>query len=395
MRPKFLFIILLLTLATACGVYSLAGQNIDKKKADFLREIRLFSDCLAIVRSDYVDEAEPKILIYGALKGMLSSLDPHSQFLDPDTYNELKSDTRGEFGGLGIEITIKDGLLTVVTPIDDTPAWRAGIKAGDRIVEIDHELTRDMTLTEAVKKMRGRPGKSVSLTILRESDNKITQLKIVRDNIKVRAVKDAKILEGGIGVIRLTEFQEDASRDMDSAITALKTRGMRALILDLRNNPGGLLDAAVRVTEKFLEKGKLIVRLKGRKIEKDTEYYSRLENALTDIPMIVLINEGSASGSEILAGCLQDHKRAVILGTRSFGKGLVQTLIPLNDGSALKLSTSRYFRPFGKQINNKGITPDIITEEAASEIQDIGSAKDRQLQEALSAVKAILIYKGK
>jgi carboxyl-terminal processing protease len=262
MRKKIIIVLILLT-----GVFtfiSLAISDSDKnKKDDLYRQVQLFSDTLAIIRTEYVTEAKPKDLIYGALKGMLSALDPHSQFMDPDTYNELKVDTEGKFGGLGIEITIKDGLLTIVTPIEDTPAWKAGIKAQDIIVRINNELTRDMTITDAVKRMRGKPGETVNLTILRESEKKVLEFKIVRDIIKIKDIKYASILEDGIGYIRLVEFRENTPQDINLALENLSKAGMNALILDLRNNPGGLLDTAVEVADRFIEKGKMIVYTKG------------------------------------------------------------------------------------------------------------------------------------
>jgi carboxyl-terminal processing protease len=308
---------------------SLAISGIEKKKKDELyRQVELFSDALAIVQSEYVEEVNPKDLIYGALKGMLYALDPHSQFMDPETYNDLKVETEGKFGGLGIEVTLKDGILTIVTPIEDTPAWKAGLKAQDRIVKIDGELTKDITLTEAVKKLRGKPGTEVNITVLRESENKLLDFKLVRDVIKIKDIKEARILEDGIGFIRIAEFRENTPKQLELALQNLKKEGMDSLILDLRNNPGGLLDVAVETLEKFVEKGKLIVSTKGRKKDQDTEYVSKGTNPYTDMPLMVLVNEGSASGSEIVAGVLQDYKKAVILGTKTFGKGSVQTIIP-------------------------------------------------------------------
>lgn len=404
------------------AVFSLALPAIEKKKRDDLyRQVELFSDTLAIIQSDYVDEVNFQDLIYGALKGMLSSLDPHSQFMDPDTYKELKVDTEGKFGGLGIEITIKDGLLTVVTPIEDTPAWKAGIKANDRIVKIDNELTRDITLSDAVKKMRGEPGKPVNITVLRESEKKILEFKIVRDIIRVKDIKEARILEDGIGYIRLVVFRENTPKELSTALDNLKKEGMNALILDLRNDPGGLLDVAVKVAERFIEKDKVIVSTKGRKSQQNLEFISRASHPILDLPMVVLINEGSASGSEIVASSLQDHKRAIILGTKSFGKGSVQTIIPLSDGSALRLTTSKYFTPKGKQIHGKGVMPDIVVEEGKIELAQQSEAKpetpqdifeelekkekitpedktqeyksDNQLMRAVDILKALKIYK--
>ena len=337
----------------------------DKKDAtdDFYREIELFTDAMTLVRSDYVEEVKTKDLIYGALKGMLSSLDPHSQFMDPEVYNEIKVETEGSFGGLGIEITIKDDLLTVIAPIDDTPAAKAGVKSKDKIVKIDGTLTRDMTLMEAVKKMRGKPGTQIVLTILREDQNKLMEVTLVRDIINIKSVKDAVMLDDKIGYIRISEFQEHTSKDLDQALKELAGNQVDGLILDLRNNPGGLLDVAVEVSERFLPPGQMVVYTKGRLKSQDLEFKSNLNSAYTQFPMIVLINEGSASASEIVAGALQDHHRAIIVGTKSFGKGSVQTVIPLRDGSAVRLTTSKYFTPLGRVIHGQGIMPDVVVEE--------------------------------
>ena len=398
-----------------------ASEKRSKERDDLYKEVSLFSDALAIIQTDYVDMVKPKDLIYGALKGMLGSLDPHSQFLDPDTYNELKIDTEGKFGGIGIEITIKDGLLTIVTPIEDTPAWKAGLKTNDRIVKINAELTRDITLTDAVKKLRGKPGESVTITILRESEKKLLEFTIVRDIIKIKDIKEAMILEDNIAYLRLVEFRENTSKDMDLALAKLQKEGMSAFILDLRNNPGGLLNVAVKVAEKFIPEKKLVVFTKGRKPAQNFEFISEEKNPVLNIPIVVLINEGSASGSEIVAGALQDYKRAIIIGTKSFGKGSVQTIIPLSDGSALRLTTSKYFTPLGKEIHGKGVLPDITVEEGTIEIvnkdelpvekpQEIFEKietkeekvienvvkdykSDNQLMRAVDILKALRIYK--
>jgi len=386
MRRRFIVVFTLALIVF--GIYSLVSSATEKKKKDDLyRQVELFSDTLAIIQAEYVDDVEPRNLIYGALKGMLFSLDPHSQFLDPDAYNELKVDTEGKFGGLGIEITVKDGLLTIVTPIEDTPAWKAGLKTNDKIVKINSELTRDMTLTDAVKKLRGKPGEAVNITILRESEKKILEFKIVRDIIKIKNIKEAKILEDGIGYIRIVEFRENTAKDMDTALENLKKQGMNALILDLRNNPGGLLDVAVRVTEKFIDKDKPIVSTKGRRPTQNMEFFSQVGRPIIDLPIVVLINEGSASGSEIMAGALQDHKRAIILGTKSFGKGSVQTVIPLSDGSALRLTTSKYFTPSGKQIHGKGIMPDIVAEEGRIELAAVLEPKTQKSEEIFEEIE--------
>lgn len=386
MRRKYF--ILIIVCGIVLGLASLSFSETDKKKKeDLFRQVELFSDALAIIQSDYVDEISAKDMIYGALKGMLSALDPHSQFMDPDTYNELKVDTEGKFGGLGIEITIKDGLLTVITAIEDTPAWNAGIKANDRIVKINEEITRDMSLIQAVKKMRGRPGEPVTLTILRESEKKVLEFKIIRDIIKIKDIKDVKILEDKIGYIKLVEFSENTDKDLDTALESLNQQGMNALILDLRNNPGGLLDSAVKVSERFIEPGKMIVYTKSRKANQNLEFISRLVKPVVKLPMVVLINEGSASGSEIVAGCLQDYKRAIIIGTKSFGKGSVQTVMPMSDGSALRLTTSKYFTPLGRQIHGEGVHPDIAVEDGKTQIQTVEKPETEKIKEVFEKIE--------
>ncbi|MDD5661080.1 MAG: S41 family peptidase [Candidatus Omnitrophica bacterium] len=387
------------------------GFSDSKKKSNdqLYKQVELFSDTLAIIQKEYVKETKTKDLIYGALKGMLASLDPHSQFMDPDTYNELKVDTQGKFGGLGIEITIKDGLLTVITPIEDTPAWKAGIKANDHIVKINDELTRDMTLTDAVKKMRGLPREPVNITVLRDNEKKLLEFKIIRDIIKIKDIKHVRILENGIGYIRLTEFRENTLQEFNNALSKLSKQGMKALILDLRNNPGGLLDVAVKVTGKFLPSNKMIAYTRGRQDKQNLEFFSDARNPILDLPLVIMINEGSASGSEIVAGALQDYKRAIIIGMKSFGKGSVQTVIPLGDGSALRMTTSHYFTPSGKIIHGKGVAPDIVVQKKEAdkkpeldkpgdtEKQDQGKEfnykDDEQIVRAVNALEVIGFYK--
>lgn len=384
MSKKIIFGLIILIVFLACSTLAISFER--KKGDDLYRNLELFSDTLAIVDMDYVDEVKPKDLIYGSLKGMLSSLDPHSQFMDPDTYNELKSDTEGKFGGLGIEISIKDDMLTIITPIEDTPAWRAGLKAGDRIVKINNELTRGIGISEAMKKLRGKPNEAVNLTILRESEKKVLEFKVTRAIIKINDIKEVKILEGGIGYIRLIEFRDNTPKDFIAAIEKLTKLKMGSLILDIRNNPGGVLESALEITGEFVPEGKLLAYTKGRKEGQNLKFHSRAKHPMLDLPMVVLINEGSASGSEILAGVLQDYKRALVLGAKSFGKGSVQTVIPLSDGSALRLTTSKYFTPSGKVIHGKGVIPDIAVElkpkgEEDKEILEYaGLLKDKRLK---------------
>src|SRR3990172_2952692 len=328
----------------------LGGENYE--------ELRVFAEALSLVQRNYVEETKTKDLVYGAIKGMLSDLDPHTNFMTPETYKEMQVDTKGEFGGLGIQISIKDKKLVVIAPIEDTPAWDAGIKAGDHIFKIDKELTRALTLTTAVEKMRGAKGTKVILTIIREGERDPLEFTITRDIIKVKSIKH-KMLEGHIGYIRLTQFQERSAEDMKDALDDLEKQEMKSLILDLRNNPGGLLKVSVQVAELFVKEGKLIVSVKGRDDEKE-EYLSAATKAREDYPIVVLVNEGSASASEIVAGALKDWERGVVLGTQTFGKGSVQTVFSLSDGSGMRLTTAKYYTPKGISIQNTGITPDIL-----------------------------------
>ena len=356
---KFL-IALAAVLSFSFSAFSDTGER--NKRNELYKQLELFSDTLSLINGEYVDEPKTKDLIYGAMRGMLSSLDPYSEFLDPERYKELKTDTEGKFGGLGIEITIKDGMLTVITPIEDTPAWKAGLKPEDKIVKIDGEITRNISSDEAVKKLRGKPGSEVVLTILREGAPKLLEVKIIRDVIKIKDIKYARMLEDGIGYIRLTEFGETTPKDIELSLSKLKEEGMSGLVLDLRNNPGGLLDVAVKAVDKFIPADKIIVSIRGRVPLQNMEFKSSNCLKYSDIPLVVLLNQGSASGSEIVAGALQDYKRAVIIGNKSFGKGSVQSVLPLSDGSAVKLTTSKYFTPLGRTIHNQGIIPDITVE---------------------------------
>ena len=321
--------------------------------------LRLFTEVVDIVQENYAEEVDAKELIYSAVKGMLRSLDPHSAFLTPEDYKEMKIDTKGSFTGVGIEIGLRDNVLTVVSPIEDTPAYKAGLQAGDKIVKINDTPTKDMTLNDAVKLIRGPRGTSVTLWILREGFAAPKAFEIVRAVIEVKSVKYRRI-EDGIGYIRLAQFQEKSAEELEKALNELgsRTGELKGLILDLRNNPGGLLEQAVAVADLFVEEG-LIVYTKGRAPGQDLEYFASREGTHPRYPMIVIVNGGSASASEIVAGALQDHKRAVVLGTTTFGKGSVQTVLSLADGSAVKLTTSKYYTPSGRSIQAKGIVPNI------------------------------------
>ena len=328
---------------------------------DSYERLKVFTEVLSLIQANYVDETKPRDLIYGGIKGMLETLDPHSSFLSPDIFKEMQVETQGSFGGLGIEITVKDRQLTVVAPIEGTPADRAGLHPADRIVKIDGNPTKDMTLIEAVKKLRGPKGTSVTLTILREESPGPFELTLVREVIEVKSVR-AKDLGDGIAYIRIASFQERTGKDLLKAIEQFQKNGVSALVLDLRNDPGGLLNQAVQVSDLFLDKGQLIVYTEGRIKNQDLRFSAEHGAQVPKVPMVVLVNGGSASASEIVAGALQDWKRALVLGTKTFGKGSVQTVIPLSDGSGLRLTTAKYYTPKGRSIHGTGIVPDIIVE---------------------------------
>ena len=334
-----------------------------KKDDSLYKYLRTLSEAIHYIQKNYVKDVDSKELIYNAIKGMTSSLDPHSLFLTPDMFKEMQVETKGEFGGIGIEITMKDGVLTIVSPIEDTPAWRAGLKAGDKIIKINGKSTRGMTLMEAVKKLRGPKGTKVTITILRDGQ-KPFDVTIVRDIIKIKSVTFKMLNEKErIGYIKIKSFQERTTKELDKAFYALYKKGLKGLILDLRNNPGGLLQQAVEVSDRFLKGGKLIVYTKGKGATENLRFFSHDRKTYPYVPMVILVNAGSASASEIVTGALKAHKRAVVIGERTFGKGSVQTLFPLSDGSALKLTTAYYYTPDGVCIEEKGIEPDIIIPE--------------------------------
>lgn len=383
--------------------------------------LELFSFVLEKVRKDYVDgqKLTYQELVYGALKGMLNTLDPHSEFMEPDKYKDLQNDTQGAFGGLGIVISLRDNYITVVSPMDESPGFKAGILTGDRILRIDGKSTEKMSLPDAVKSLRGDPGTSVTITILRPSSNLSREFKLTRSVINVDMVKDVNgkkefsLGENKIGYIRLVQFGERTSDELEKALKKMKDQGMQGLVLDLRWNPGGLLEQAVDVCEKFLPRGQLVVTTEGRNPAQSSR---RVANGrgdeLHNMPMVVLVNLGSASASEIVAGCLQDYKRAIILGEKTFGKGSVQSIMPLTDGSALRLTTAKYYTPSHKVIHEQGITPDIpvpMTEEEDRDIQmqrmpggldgipdkdrdRISHARDPQLERAMDLLKGITLF---
>ncbi|HBH01911.1 MAG TPA: peptidase S41 [Candidatus Rokubacteria bacterium] len=396
MKKAFVIGSLLVVLTLSIGG-SVASKGTDGSAT--YEQLKLFTEVLSIVQSQYVDEVPPKELIYSAIKGTLRGLDPHSSFLDPDSYREMQVETTGSFGGLGIEITLRDDILTVVSPIEGTPAYRAGLQTGDRIVKIDGLSTKDMQLQDAVKRMRGRPGTKVTITVVREGWTEPKDVEIVREQIRVHSVRTAD-LGGGVAYVKLRQFQEQTPGDLAAALDKASKAGMKALLLDLRGNPGGLLTAAVEVTEEFVEDGKLVVYTEGRVRNQNMRFSANAKKSYPRLPMVVLVNQGSASASEIVAGALQDWGRAIVVGTQTFGKGSVQTIIPLSDGSGLRLTTAKYFTPKGRSIHGKGITPDIIVElpkEPATRdrkppldpMEDL--KKDIQVQRALDVIKTMRI----
>ena len=357
-----------------------------------IEELRSFADVFNAIKQGYVEPVEDKQLITHAISGMLANLDPHSAYLDADAFKDLQVSTQGEFGGLGIEVGMEDGLVKVVSPIEDTPAYRAGIKAGDLIIKLDDTPVKGITLNDAVKKMRGKPKTAIKLTVLRKGESKPLEFVIERDKIKVQSVK-SKMLEPGFGYLRVTQFQEETAPDVvkhldklykaeadNKGVAGAGSTGLKGLVLDLRNDPGGLLNGAVGVAAAFLPANSVVVTTDGRVEDAKRKYIASSEDYLRgsnredfikklpvgvkDVPMIVLVNGGSASASEIVAGALQDHKRAVVMGTQTFGKGSVQTVMPLSSKSAIKLTTARYYTPNGRSIQAKGIVPDIIVEES-------------------------------
>ena len=353
---KIFFITLSITISSLLLVnYSLSIA----KPADTYKNLEAFSSVLNMVQENYVEEVDSQKAIEGAIKGMLTSLDPHSSYMNPDDFKELQVETKGSFTGIGIEITTKDGILTVVSPIEGTPASKQGLKASDKILKIEDESTQDMTLMQAVKKLRGPKGSEVTISIHRKGWTELKDITIIRDVIPIHSIK-AQLLEPGYPHIRITNFQSYSTNDFKTALKEMEEKeAIQGLILDLRNNPGGLLDQAVKISDIFIDKG-VIVSTKGRIKEQNTVFYAHDNNGKYEFPLVVLVNEGSASASEIVAGALQDHKKALIIGAQTFGKGSVQTIIPMDNGAGLRLTTARYYTPSGRSIQATGITPDIL-----------------------------------
>ena len=362
---KFIFILIFvptLFLVLSSDVQGEADVKYGSSKSNSNYEtLKIFSEVLSLIESTYVEKVSSEKLIEGAIHGLVKTLDPHSSYMPPDVFQEMKVQTSGKFGGLGIEVSMRDGILTVISPIEGTPAFEAGIQAKDKIIKIEDDSTLDMSLNDAVSRLRGEVGSPVNITILRKDLKAPLLVKIVRDIVKVQSVKK-KVYHSDIGYVKIRTFSKNTSSDLDKALSYLQNKNITKLILDVRNNPGGLLDQAVEVSDRFLGNENLIVYTKGRTEDQNSRFTTHDKIKYVDYPMSILVNGGSASASEIVAGALQDLGRAVILGTPTFGKGSVQTIIPLSDGSALRLTTARYYTPNGQIIQENGITPDIVIE---------------------------------
>ncbi len=374
--------IVVLSFGVMLGVLISIGGSVVADKEDFAStqqrqelpydDLRTFTEIFGRIKNDYVEPVSDNKLLQDAIRGMLTGLDPHSAYLDGEEYKSLKEGTTGQFGGLGIEVTMEDGFVKVVSPIDDTPAQRAGMQAGDLIIRLDEKPVKGMTLTDAVKLMRGEPGSDITLTVVREGEEAPLKVTITRDIIKVKSVK-SRILEKGYGYLRISSFQSGTGTALKEAMDELEKENggkLKGLVLDLRNNPGGVLNAAVAVSDAFLPQG-LIVYTEGRLKDSEMRFNAAPDDLLQGAPIVVLINAGSASASEIVAGALQDHKRAVIMGEKSFGKGSVQTILPTSNGGAVKLTTARYYTPSGRSIQAEGIEPDITLEKVKLQSLDI------------------------
>lgn len=392
-RRTFVLLVCGTVLGVGLSLHLVRNVSAKEESADIYGQLRLFTDVLGLVEKNYVEMVNVDKLMEGSIKGMLLTLDPHSGYMNPDTFKDLQVETKGEFGGLGIEITVKDNLLTVVAPIEDSPAYRAGVQPGDQIIKIGEEFTRDLSLVDAVKKMRGPKGSPITISVHRQAKKELIPVTIIRDIIKVKSVRWRE-LEEGYGYVRLAQFQEGSSEEFKAALKDLEKKSkehkLKGLIVDLRNDPGGLLTEAVRVGDIFLKDG-LIVYTDGRLESQATKYYAHDEGSEPEYPMIVLVNGGSASASEIVAGALQDSGRALILGTQSFGKGSVQTILPMDNGGALRLTTALYYTRNGRSIQAQGITPDVIVSaqrfpgdnEELLEEEEMLPSKERDLPGAL------------
>ncbi len=354
-----------------------AIQGVAEKGAGIYEQVKLLTEVFTLIRDNYVEPVEAKKLIYGACEGMVNKLDPFSQFMDPTAHEMMKSETEGKFGGVGIRIAIREGRLIVVTPLPGTPAYELGILPGDIIMKIEGKDTKDITLSQAVEVLRGTPGTKVTISILREGVKDLIDFTITRAVVKIESVPDARMLTDKIGYIELSEFSKDTPYEFDKVWKKLEKQGMEDLILDLRYNPGGLLTTAVEICKNFIGDEKLIVYTQGRSEEQVVKFFAEKKAKHEKIPLVILVNKGSASGSEIVAGCIQDWKRGVVLGEKTFGKASVQSLMPLSDGSGLRLTTAKYYTPAGRSIHDVGITPDIVVEVPAEIMTELMKQREK------------------
>ena len=381
MKKSFFYglVLTVLALNLILGSQIYLSNAADQERDDAYPNIAQFTRVLEMIHQNYVDgdKVAYKALVAGALKGMITTLDPHTEYMEPRKFDDLRKDTSGEFGGLGIVISVKDTFITVVTPMDDSPGHKAGVRSGDRIVKIDGKTTEKMTVGDAVKQLRGEPGTDVTISVVRPPATATKDYKLTRAVIKVDTVKDVNgrrefpLGENKVGYVRLTQFGEHTAEDLERALKILEERGAQSLVMDLRDNPGGLLDQAVKVCEKFLPRGQLIVSTEGRNAAEKSVFNASGRNKHPNQPMVILINGGSASASEIVAGCLQDLKRAYVMGEKSFGKGSVQSILPLPDGAALRLTTAKYYTPSHKVIHERGIEPDSVVPMSLEEERDV------------------------
>jgi len=410
LRWTALAIVIITTVAFSRLYSKEVDTSTDRDEA--YQNIALFTRALEQIRNNYVDKDKVsyELLIRGAMRGMMDSLDDHSQFLDKDMYDDMQDDTKGQFGGLGIVISMKDNGLSIISPMEDTPGFRAGLMSDDRILEIDGASTDGITLPEAVKKLRGEPGTQVSLKVLRPKTQEVKIYDLERAEIKVPSVKDTRLMEEEIGYIRITQFNEPTAMALQKEIDLLREQGMRSLVLDLRNNPGGLLRSAIDVSQKFLRSREVIVSTQGRGDGDQQVFRAGGRDRLLDVPMVVLVNGGSASASEIVAGALQDHHRAVLVGEKTFGKGSVQSVLPMEEGSALRLTTAKYYTPSDRMIHELGIEPDIVVPMSPDDWRSLMEQRARnenpsafpepmtnivtdvQLERAVSVLRGIMIY---